>query len=309
MNREKLEDLCRVLEKVIVRTAEIYNDAETNQVQKALLETMLGAAIWYLPGSNELYSGKISKSAEEKLREGMPLSKLTKEHGFPRKQAGKELLSELCFSLGQGENKLGQLYLNKYGKFNLVLSRENKDLIKFQKDGSFVDDETSYKSAKIELLERSIEHLKSLNPKSNKSKRKKPAEKAKDAMQADEILATVPQLLNEDDNNSNSFAGIVIDGQSIIENGNPNNCYVEFMNFIIVNYNALITGSLLLSKYLKRDRNDPAFEKDSKYPHIIKTQGDYFFSSHASVQVKKRRIINIANEIGIQVKFLYQGND
>lgn len=304
MNKEKLENLCKVLEKVIVKTAEIYNDTDTNQVQKALLETMLGAAIWYLPGSNELYSGKISKSAEEKLREGLPLSKLTKEHRFPRKQAGKELLSDVYVSLGNGSIELMKLYLDKYGKFNLVLSKENKDLIKFQRDGSFVDDETSYREASIELLERSYDHLKSLKPSSNKPKKKK-TEKSKPVVPGDETLATIPQLLNEEDNNRDSFTGIELNGHTIIKNENPNRCYIEFMNYLILHFSDFITETLLLSKYIKRDRNDPAFEKDSKYPYVIKSQGDYFFSSHTSIQVKKRRIINIANELGILVRFLY----
>ena len=72
MNKEKLEDLCKVLEKAVVKIAEIYNEDVTNPTQKALLETIIGAAIWYLPGSNELYSGKISKSAEKNLKEGVP---------------------------------------------------------------------------------------------------------------------------------------------------------------------------------------------------------------------------------------------
>ena len=36
------------------------------------------------------------------------------------------------------------------------------------------------------------------------------------------------------------------------------------MIYLILNFSELIPESILLSKFIKRDRNDPAFEKDLK---------------------------------------------
>ena len=302
MNKEKLDDLCKVLERVIVKTAEIYNEDSTSPTQKALLETIIGAAIWYLPGSNELYSGMISKSAEEKLSEGIPLSKLTKEHKFPRKLAGRELLSQVFIDFLNGEKKLSDLYLENYGKFNLVLSRENKDLLKFQKSSTFVDDETSYRNAKIELLERTIEQLRDLSP----DRKRKPGKRqlSAPAQPAKGELEILPELLNDYDEGGNSFSGIKVNDHLLVENGNPNRCYIAFMNYVIHYYSESIPNSILLSKYIRTERNDPSFGADLKYPRVIRSSGNFFFSSHAGTMVKRRRIINIANELALQVNFL-----
>ncbi len=302
MNKEKLDDLCKVLERVIVKTAEIYNEDSTSPTQKALLETIIGAAIWYLPGSNELYSGMISKSAEEKLSEGIPLSKLTKEHKFPRKLAGRELLSQVFIDFLNGEKKLSDLYLENYGKFNLVLSRENKDLLKFQKSSTFVDDETSYRNAKIELLERTIEQLRDLSP----DRKRKPGKRelSATAQPAKGEFELLPELLNEYDEGGKAFSGIKVNDHLLVENGNPNRCYIAFMNYVINYYSESIPGSILLSKYIKTERNDPSFGADLKYPRVIRSSGNFFFSSHAGTMVKRRRIINIANELALQVSFL-----
>ena len=302
MNKEKLDDLCKVLEKVIVKTAGIYNDDSTSPTQKALLETIIGAAIWYLPGSNELYSGKISKSAVEKLHEGIPLSKLTKEHKFPRKQAGRELLSQVFIDFLNGEKKLIDLYVENYGQFNLVLSRENKDLIKFQRSSTFVDDETSYRSANIELLERTIEQLRDLSP----DRKRKPGKRqlSAPAQPAKGELEILPELLNDYDEGGNSFSGIKVNDHLLVENGNPNRCYIAFMNYVIHYYSESIPNSILLSKYIRTERNDPSFGADLKYPRVIRSSGNFFFSSHAGTMVKRRRIINIANELDLQISFL-----
>jgi len=93
MNRSTLKEKCEILEKVILALSKIYNDPITTDNQKALLETIIGAAIWYLPSSDELWSGMISSDALEELKLGKKIP-LTKEHKFPRKQAGRQLLSQ-----------------------------------------------------------------------------------------------------------------------------------------------------------------------------------------------------------------------
>jgi hypothetical protein len=153
MNIEKLQVQCAVLEKLIVNSAEIYNEATDSQ--KALIATTIGAAIFYLSTGKQLYSGKISEKAYEALRHN-PKTKLTKDHCFPRKKAGEELLTLHYEKIRDGHVHLIDLYLEEYGKYNFVLPEENKALIKFQKTAEF---RNAYQEAGIHLIEMPINKL------------------------------------------------------------------------------------------------------------------------------------------------------
>ena len=152
MNENKRKEKCLVLRKCIISLSEIYHDTATNDDQRGFMETMIGAAIWYLPNS-DLWTGKISEEAHKLINKGTPVNKLTKEHEFPRKLAAKEVLSSELNNLIKSESRLFELYTNKYGKWNLVTSKENKNLGKFQKDTVFVSSNDSYAKAGIRLIE------------------------------------------------------------------------------------------------------------------------------------------------------------
>jgi len=163
MNIQKLEERCLILENLIISTAEIYNKETTTNDQKALLETIIGAAIWYLPSGQELWTGKISINALDYIKQGKSKGQLTKEHKYSRKQAGKQLLTTKYKEFQSRKIKLLDLYLHEYGKFNYVLKAENRQLVKFQKDTSFIDDKTAYQAAKIELVQITYQELKMLS--------------------------------------------------------------------------------------------------------------------------------------------------
>lgn len=63
MNKVLLEKRAYVLSKVVYCVSELYHNGELDEGQKGLIETLLGAGIWYLPTGKELFSGKISKAA------------------------------------------------------------------------------------------------------------------------------------------------------------------------------------------------------------------------------------------------------
>lgn len=153
MNKNKLKDKCCVLTKCIISLSEIYHDTNTNEDQKNLIETMIGAAIWYLPSDSDLWTGRISEEADKLIKQGVSASKLTKEHEFPRKIAAKELLTSELNNLKKSEFRLLELYEAKFGKFNLTTRQENKILSKFQKDTIFVSSVSSYSKAGIKLIE------------------------------------------------------------------------------------------------------------------------------------------------------------
>ena len=67
MKRDLLKEKAQVMSEIILATVNIYNSGNLSESQKGLMETLLGAGIWYLPNSKNLYSGKISKKAYESL--------------------------------------------------------------------------------------------------------------------------------------------------------------------------------------------------------------------------------------------------
>lgn len=153
MNENKLKSRCCVLRKCIISLSEIYCDTNINEDQKKLIETIIGAAIWYLPNDLHLWTGKVSEEALKLINKGTPISKLTKEHEFPRKLAAKEVLTSELNNLNKSESRLFDLYTTKYGKWNLVTPKENKILGQFQKDTIFVSSDDSYSKAGIKLIE------------------------------------------------------------------------------------------------------------------------------------------------------------
>lgn len=153
MNENKLKNRCYVLRECIISLSEIYHDTNTNEDQKRLIETMIGAAIWYLPSDLDLWTGKVSEEALKLIKQGTPISRLTKEHEFPRKLAAKEVLTSELNNLKKTESRFFELYTTKYGKWNLVTPKENKILGQFQKDTIFVSSDNSYSRAGIKLAE------------------------------------------------------------------------------------------------------------------------------------------------------------
>jgi hypothetical protein len=151
MNQLVLSKRAKVLSDTVIAISEIYHSDALDEGQKGMLETLIGAGIWYLPSSKKLFSGMISNEALNRIRLDSCV-KLVEEHGFPRKVAGKKLLSEHLEELKIDDRKLEELYTNKMGKFNLVLKEENNRLKKFQKTSIFIDESAAYNSAGIELI-------------------------------------------------------------------------------------------------------------------------------------------------------------
>lgn len=159
MSKNKLDTRCKVLEKIIESISKIYLDKETTEEQKAFVETIIGAAIWYLPQTLKYWTGKISMDAKESLNQNKK-ARLTKEHQYPRKLAAKELLTKKSSNI-----PIMQLYETTYAQFNIVTPRENKKISKYQRAGVFIDTASAYKAAGIELLEISAKELSQLRRK------------------------------------------------------------------------------------------------------------------------------------------------
>ncbi len=153
--RKNLETRSALLSQLICNNAALYQAAAPGE--QGLLEVLIGAAIFYLPNTPELYSGKISEQALASLQYDFPNTKLVEEHGIPRKVAGRMLFTTYLDDLRQDPKALERLYLEKFGRYNLVLKKENDRLRKFQKASVFTSEESSYAQAGIVLQDFSFE--------------------------------------------------------------------------------------------------------------------------------------------------------
>ena len=148
--REKLDQRCDVLAEIVLPLRALYQKPTTTPTQKALLETVIGAAIWYLPGCEGLFTGKISVRAVEACRKDKKQwAKLTREHCYPRKRAGADLLKGETAGLTGKEILVG--YQTNWGRYNLVTKEENRALIPHQKNEMCAED--CYTTAGISLID------------------------------------------------------------------------------------------------------------------------------------------------------------
>jgi hypothetical protein len=142
----KLKLRCEVLAQSVEAMKPVYF-SQLSDTQRHLLETMVGAAIWYLPQSWELWTGRVSVNALRSIKEG---KQPTRDHHYPRKVAAREL-----FQFGQDElsgETLYRLYTEKYGRFNLITPVENRSVMKYQRSAVFVDPDQAYQRAGIQLV-------------------------------------------------------------------------------------------------------------------------------------------------------------
>ena len=93
LKENKILDKAYVIAKTVMSHQDFYLSEDCNANHKQLLETMIGAAIWYLPQVKELWTGDISIGALKKFFESdnPKKIKLTKDHHYPRKFSAAEL--------------------------------------------------------------------------------------------------------------------------------------------------------------------------------------------------------------------------
>jgi hypothetical protein len=146
----KLSARCHTLAATVRAIKPVYIDKLNTKTQKDFVETMIGAAIWYLPQAGELWTGMISVDALKALQAGTKITELTKDHNYPRKCAARELL-ELSDEHLTTESVL-HLYKTKYGRLNFVTSEENRRLMKYQKAETFSTPQNAYSKASVTLV-------------------------------------------------------------------------------------------------------------------------------------------------------------
>lgn len=163
-NDLRLAERADVVSRTVLSQRDFYQSKLCTPNQRQLLETMVGAAIWYFPQSDDLWTGLISVDALTVLAKSEdPKSvKITKDHHYPRKVAAAELFALDWSAIADPAGEVLSRYLGCYGQFNLVLPEENKRLVKYQKTNSFVSPEHAYVQAGIELKQLSRPLLKAI---------------------------------------------------------------------------------------------------------------------------------------------------
>jgi hypothetical protein len=162
-DKAKLHERCAILVEVAKNLGTLYNTNDATVTQRHYIETILGAALWYLPTSKELWTGGISVQALTDFHpnSGVPKPRLTEDHEFPRKVSAVELMRR-AWKDNDPSAAMLELYLQKYGRFNYITPTENKILVKFQKAHIFADPASAYASANVRLVVISMPELKLL---------------------------------------------------------------------------------------------------------------------------------------------------
>ena len=144
----KLEEQCAVVAKLIVAMRPVYEAANTGQ--RALLETIIGAGIWYIPKPLHAWTGCISIGALRTFHpeSGIAKPRLSEEHVYPRKVAARLLLEDPSLD----GPALANLFREKYGRVHFITSEENKAVQPFQRVGVFTSPDEAYAKAGIAFV-------------------------------------------------------------------------------------------------------------------------------------------------------------
>jgi hypothetical protein len=150
---QRLAERAEVVARTVMSQQPFFQSELCSDNQRQLLETMVGAAIWYFPQSHDLWTGGISVEALTALAQSRrPKSvKLTKDHHYPRKVAAAELFAIDWSVVSDPGAEVLRRYLEGYGQFNYVLPEENKRLVTYQRTSNFVSPDQAYNQAGIEL--------------------------------------------------------------------------------------------------------------------------------------------------------------
>jgi len=149
---------CKVLAEIVNNLKVLYRNEDENQ--KAFIETIIGAAIWYIPKPDNCWTGNISiETIKRFLNNKDGKIKISEEHNIPRKFAAKELLETDHLLTAEYVEKE---YLGKYSKLHYITPEENRRAIKFQKTNVYKNSKEVYKKANIELVKITNEQLKQI---------------------------------------------------------------------------------------------------------------------------------------------------
>ncbi len=161
----KLDKHCSALANVIVSIRPVFAKVEPSQ--KGLIETMIGAAIWYIPKAANAWTGSVSIAALKIFHpnSGTTKPKFSEEHVYPRKVAARMLLEDEQLD----GTRMAQLFREKYGRLHYITRDENKSVQKFQRANVFTTSEEAYSKAGIVFVQVAKEDLRLIKQRDQKT--------------------------------------------------------------------------------------------------------------------------------------------
>lgn len=162
---EKLQLRCQTIAELCVRLGPVYLRPDTVQTQRDLLETLVGAAVWYLPNPKaRTWTGHISVEAVKacSAESGSGKVALSEEHLFPRKITGAQLLRKDWADFSDPTAHLVEEFLGRLGRFCYVTKSENKRLVRLQRGEHFTGPVECYRAAGLEFVTATCKQLQQL---------------------------------------------------------------------------------------------------------------------------------------------------
>jgi hypothetical protein len=144
---DRIDERCDALVIMVKATRHVYLRA--SKYQQDFIETVVGAAIWYLPRMKTAWTGKISLAAVKSFGSAETVSpKLSEEHVFPRKAAARRILLDKHLS----SSSFRKQYRDIYGKLHYITPAENRRIVSYQKSDEFTTKTDIYAQADIILI-------------------------------------------------------------------------------------------------------------------------------------------------------------
>jgi hypothetical protein len=157
---------CQLLAEVVRVLQPLYLNGRLEKTQIDLLETLIGAAVWYLPQfKSTAWTGHISVASLESCQScnGSGRPRLSEEHLYPRKLTGAYLLSKKWDTTPDPAMTIQSAFLTQFGRFCYVTKTENKKLVNLQRKGFFTNAQAAYEAAGIRFIKISPEELRAVN--------------------------------------------------------------------------------------------------------------------------------------------------
>jgi hypothetical protein len=154
----KMEKQCAILAEIVISIRSAYANADPEQ--KVLIETMIGAAIWYIPKSPDAWTGSISLGALKAFHPDSKVEKpkISEEHVYPRKVAARRLLEDGALDA----STMAKVFREKYGQLHYITSNENKVVQPYQRVDVFTTPADAYAKAGITLIPVEKQHLRQI---------------------------------------------------------------------------------------------------------------------------------------------------
>jgi len=144
---KRVEQRCAILSEVVRSVRPVYEKSDPDQA--ALIETMIGAAIWYVPKPVNAWTGRISIAALQAFHRDKGTAKLSEEHVYPRKVVARLLLKDESLD----QRSMFVSFTEKYGRLHYITPQENKAVQTFQRVDRFTTPDEAYQKAGIVLVE------------------------------------------------------------------------------------------------------------------------------------------------------------